>query len=182
MQSITQKIVSRIYGKGRGWVFSQVDFADIAMRAAVDQALSRLARRGRVRRLVPGLYDYPRYSELLQKAVAPDMNQVAQALAWKHSWDIVPDEATSLHLLGIGTQVPARYRFLSSGPNTVYDVLGTRLEFAHRKQQRTSIQDPFTATLVQGLHALGEGGVSDQERNHLASLRSARVAAGQRKP
>lgn len=174
VQSITNKILSRIYGKGRGWSFSQIDFIDIGTRDAVDQALSRLARRGSIRRLLPGLYDYPRYSELLQRAVAPDMQEVAQALARKRNWDIVPDEATSLQLLGIDTQVPARYRFLSSGPSTEYHILGTRLEFMHRKQQRTSIDDSFAATLVQALHALGEGAVTENERNHLASLRSCR--------
>jgi len=174
VQNVTKKILTRVYGKGRGWAFSQVDFTDIGRRDAVDQALSRLARRGSIRRLQPGLYDYPRYSDLLRKAVAPDIHQVARALARKHAWDIVPDEATSLQLLGLDTQVPAKYRFLSSGPNAEYDVRRTQLVFAHRKQQRTSIDDGFAATLVQAIHALGHGNVRHEERTHLAWLRSPR--------
>ena len=151
-----------------------MDFADIGARDAVDQALSRLARRNTIRRLTRGLYDYPRYSDLLERHVGPDMEQVAQALARKRNWDTVPDEATSLQLLGLDTQVPAQYRYLSSGPNAEYDILGTKLLFAHRKQQRTSLQDAFTATLVQALHALGKDEISDDQRERLASLRSAR--------
>lgn len=177
VQSITKKIVSRIYGKGRGWAFSQTDFTDIGSRAAVDQALSRLTRRGSIRRLRPGLYDYPRYSELLNRTVGPNMEQVARAFARKHNWDVVPDEATSLQLLGLDTQVPARYRFLSSGPKAEYDILGMKLQLEHRKQQRTSINDPFAASLVQALHAVGQGNLTDDERNHLASLRTPREYA-----
>lgn len=174
MQSVERKILSRIYGKGRGWAFSQVDFLDLGVRRTVDSALHRLTKRGTIRRIIRGVYDYPRYSELLQRPVGPDMQQVARALARKHNWDIVPDEATSLHLLGLDTQVPAQYRFLSSGRSAEYDVQGIKLEFIHRKQQRTSIDDPFAATLIQAIHALGQGKVTDEQREHLGSLRSQR--------
>jgi hypothetical protein len=41
MQTIEAKIVSRIYGTGRAWAFSQSDFADLGSRAAIDKALQR---------------------------------------------------------------------------------------------------------------------------------------------
>jgi len=59
-QSINNKVLSRIYCKKRGWVFTPVNFLDLGSRAAIDQILGRLARSGTIRRLARGLYDYPR--------------------------------------------------------------------------------------------------------------------------
>ena len=51
MQTIDNKIISRIYGGGRGTVVSTNDFYDIGKRGAIDQALSVLAAKGSIRRL-----------------------------------------------------------------------------------------------------------------------------------
>lgn len=60
MQSIDSKIVNRIYGRGKVCVVTQGDFVDLGSRQAVDLALHRPAKRGTLRRLARGLYDYPR--------------------------------------------------------------------------------------------------------------------------
>jgi predicted transcriptional regulator of viral defense system len=52
--------LKRARTSGRGGVFTPSDFLDMAGRAAVDQALSRLAKGGRLRRLARGLYDFPK--------------------------------------------------------------------------------------------------------------------------
>ena len=61
-QSIEDKLVSRIYGTGRGWAFSQADFADLGSRSAIDLALYRRECEGIIRRVIRGIYDYPRGS------------------------------------------------------------------------------------------------------------------------
>ncbi len=54
------QILSRIYGRGNGCVVTPGDFLDLGSRQAVDLALHRLAKKGTLRRLARGLYDYPR--------------------------------------------------------------------------------------------------------------------------
>ena len=66
---ITTKIKKRIVGNGRGSIFAPSDFFDIGSRASVDQALSRLADQGLIRRLTRGLYDYPKHSPRDRKSV-----------------------------------------------------------------------------------------------------------------
>lgn len=61
MQSIKNKVISRIYEHGRGWCFSQKDFLDISNRNDVDKALSSLKKDGHIRRINRGLYDYPKF-------------------------------------------------------------------------------------------------------------------------
>jgi len=50
--------MTRLRAGGRGSVFTPGDFLDIAGRAAVDQALSRLAKNGTLRRLARGPFDF----------------------------------------------------------------------------------------------------------------------------
>lgn len=160
MQFIEDKIISRIYGHGRGWCFSQADFIDLAPRGTIDSALHRFAERGTIRRVTRGLYDYPRYSDYMQREMGPEMDQASHALARKYKWHIVPNGPTSLYLLGLSTQVPARYVYISSGPNKKYDLLGSVLEFRHQKTQQTFFKYPESALIVQSIQSLGKDGIT----------------------
>lgn len=170
MQSAHRNILSRIYGKGRGWCFSPIDFTDLAPRSTVDTALNRLIESGIIRRVLRGVYDYPTYSDFLGEYLAPDMQQVVAALCRKHGWHVVPDGSTALHLLGLDTQVPARFRYLSSGPNRAYVIGDTPLQFSHQKTQHTTIDDRFAATVVQAILALGQDSITDTHRRRIATL------------
>ena len=59
MQTIQVKIVNRIYGHGRGWAFSKVDFAGLGSDGSIRIGLMRLAEEGTIRRVCRGIYDYP---------------------------------------------------------------------------------------------------------------------------
>ena len=59
MTAMADRIMKRIRGKGRGWVFTPKHFIDFGSRGSVDVAISRLAQSGSIRRLSRGLYDYP---------------------------------------------------------------------------------------------------------------------------
>ena len=48
MESITEKVFSRIYGHGRGWVFSQIDFFDLGSKNAIDTIVSRSTKKGTI--------------------------------------------------------------------------------------------------------------------------------------
>jgi hypothetical protein len=54
-----------------------------------------MEKAGVTRRVIRDVYDYPRYSELLNKSVVPDVDQVANALTRKFGWRIQPDGATA---------------------------------------------------------------------------------------
>jgi hypothetical protein len=155
-KTIEDKIVSRIYGNGRGWAFSQADFADLGSRSAIDLALHRREKDRLIRRVIRGVYDYPRHSDLLHKIIGPAIDQVAHALARKFAWRIQPDGATAQNLLGLSTQVPARVIYLSDGPNRSYKVENTALAFEHTALKEAGFKLPESRLLVQALKAFGE--------------------------
>jgi hypothetical protein len=156
MQPIEQKILSRIYGRGRGWAFTKIDFVAEFGEANIHQALSGLTRAGTIRRVCHGVYDYPRYSELLGQALSPDVDQVAQALARKFNWRIQPSGDTALNLLGLSTQVPGKWLYLSDGPHRQYLIGQQILAFRQSALKDTGFKLRESGLLVQAIKSLGK--------------------------
>ena len=162
MQSIENKAISRIYGHGRGWCFSQTDFSDLGPRGSIDSALHRLERQGTIRRISRGLYEYPRYSNLLNTVIGPDMEEAARALARKFKWEIIPNGSTAMYILGVSTQVPSRYVYISSGPNRIFNILGVELVFQHQETRQTIFQYAESALVVQAIRSLGKNNITKE--------------------
>jgi len=160
IQSIDQKILSRIYGNGRGWAFSRIDFADMAVRSTIDSALHRRQEEGTIRRVIRGIYDYPRQSKAIGGPSSPDIDQVAHALARKFAWRIQAEGATAQNLLGLSTQVPARAVYLSDGPNRTYTIGRTLLSFQHTALKEAGFKLPESRLIVQALKTFGEGNIT----------------------
>jgi hypothetical protein len=161
MQSTYNKIISRIYGHGKGWTFSKKDFSDLGSRGAIDIALHRLNDAKIIRRIARGLYDYPIYSELLKQQLSPDLNQIAKALSRKYGWTICPDGETALNLLGLSTQVPARITYLSNGATKQIQIGNQRIYFKNTNLKETQLKDDKSTLIVQALKALGKERIDD---------------------
>lgn len=55
MQAVEQKILSRIYGRGRGWAFTKTDFVADFGETNIHKALSALTKVGTIRRVCGGV-------------------------------------------------------------------------------------------------------------------------------
>lgn len=154
------KIKRRIAAKGRGTVFVPGDFLDIGSRAAVDQALSRLASQGVIRRLARGVYDYPKQSRRLGE-LSPDTDAVARAIARKDSHVVEVSPARAANMLGLTTQVPAKAVYLTSGPSRVRQI--GRQSIIMRKAAAKNLVGAGrpTGIVFQALRYFGKNGVDD---------------------
>ncbi len=161
-ESIRNKVISRIYGRGRGWCFTPNDFISDFSKNEINVALHTLFNENKIRRISRGLYDYPIYSNILNKNVAPDMEQVAFALARKFSWRIQPSGETALNYLGLSNQIMGKYIYLSDGPSKTYDILGQTLEFKHHIYREAAISDKKTMLVVQAIKNVGENNITSE--------------------
>jgi len=162
MQSIQNKVLSRIYGNGRGWAFFQKDFSDFGSRSSIDNALTRLQKKGPIRRVIRGIYDYPQYSELLSEQLSPDLNQIARALARKHGWRIQPSGPAAMNIIGLSTQVPAKATYLSDGPNRSYKVGNMTLAFENTALKDSGFKLAESSLIVQSLKSLGQNHITNK--------------------
>jgi hypothetical protein len=62
-----EKALSRIQKTGGGWAFSPRDFLDMGGRPTVDSGLHRLEKRGEIRRVIRGIYDYPKRADRIRE-------------------------------------------------------------------------------------------------------------------
>jgi hypothetical protein len=162
VNDLSSKILARIYGKGRGYVFTPKDFLDLANHATVRQSLARFTEAGITRRLLRGVYDYPAFSEFLKAPASPDPDAIARAIARTHGWTLRPAGETALNLLGLSTQVPAQWHYFSDGPSKKYEWSGGTLIFTRRANREIAGLSPKTVLVVQALKALGSARVDNE--------------------
>ena len=155
-----RKMRARILSAESGTVFVSSDFADIADTATIHQGLQRLYRSGTIRRILRGVYEKPKYSNLLCEYVAPDPNTVARALARNYHWSIAPCGNTALNLLGLSTQVPAVWSYTSDGPYKTYAWSSAKLEFKHRTNREITGLSYMTILVIQALKTLKKSNVT----------------------
>ena len=106
-----------------------------------------------------GIYQKPKYSELLGEYVLPYVEDVAAALARRCGWTIRADGDTALNQLGLSTQVPANWAYLSNGPYRKYAFQGGTIVFKLSRE---------TALVVQALRALGREHLTKETLQRLA--------------
>lgn len=146
-----------ISGHGRGWAFSPTDLIHKFNRQQVDSILSELTKTGRIRRISRGMYDYPLYSEFLEKYLSTDIDQVARAYARKFNWRIEVTGDSALNILDLSTQIQAKYIYLSDGPNKKYRILDKiTLEFKKSVLKDIGFKYKESSLIVQALKSLGK--------------------------
>ena len=155
-------IRKRIQESRAGSVFVASDFADITENVKVGVSLSRLEEEGLIKRIMRGVYYKPEYSKLLGENVAPSPNAVAYAIARNFGWSIVPCGDTALNLLGLSTQVPAAWSYVSDGPYKDYSYDNTIIKFKHTTNKEISKLTPKTALVIQALKTLGKDNIRNE--------------------
>ena len=160
-------IKTRIMNSPDGSVFSTVDFADVIENSRVGVILSRLEEDGVIRRVMRGIYDKPVYNDFLKEYIAPSPSLVAEALARNFGWTIVPCGDTALNILGLSTQVPAAWSYVSDGTYKEYTYDNTTIKFKKTTNKEISKLSYKTALVVQALKALGKDNIDDAIINKL---------------
>ncbi|MBT3432038.1 MAG: hypothetical protein HN434_05220 [Candidatus Thioglobus sp.] len=163
-----EKVFFFISGHGRGWVFSSSDLMKKFTRQEADSTLSVLAKNGKIRRIARGLYDYPKFSSLLEKDLNPDIDRIANAYARKFNWRIEMSGDTALNILELSTQVPGRYVYLSNGPSREYQILnGISLTFKKSSLKNIGFKHKDSRLIVRALKALGKDVVDKDVIKHI---------------
>lgn len=160
----------RILAEKIGAVFVAADFADITDKTTTNVALARLESEGIIRRVLRGVYDKPEYNEFLKEYIAPIPDNVAHALARNYGWTIVPCGDTALNLLGLSTQVPATWVYVSDGTYKEYTYDNTTIQFKRTTNKEVSKLSYKTALTIQALKALGKDKIDDALLDSLRKL------------
>lgn len=172
-QSIDSRILATIRRRKRGSVFVPADFLDLGSRQAVDLVLHRLVRKGLIRRLARGVYDFPKSHPVLG-LLSPSAEVVAQALAGRDRTRLQPAGAYAANALGLSEQVPAKAVFLTDGPSRTVKIGPTTIQLRRTTARNMAAAGRLSGLLIQALRELGEEHVTPERRRHLMRTLPAR--------
>lgn len=129
MQTLVEKITKHSAEMPEGAPISAKELLHLGNRAAVDQALSRLARRGALSRIRRG--EYVRLVTTRFGQRAPSVSRTVEALAHKRSETIARHGSAAANALGLTTQVPVRPVYLTSGRSGSLMIGAQMIELKH---------------------------------------------------
>ena len=148
---------ARVTSAAPGAVFIPSDFADLAEPRTVSIYLSRMLTVGTLEKVKRGIYAKPRRSDWLSTAVPPKSDEIAKAIARNFGWTIVPCGDAALNMLGLSTQIPAVWLYVSDGSYKIYEADEITLQFKHTDRKNELIGISYQSALViQALRALGK--------------------------
>lgn len=166
--ALADDILLRIRQDGPGAVFTAKDLSDLGARAAVDQALARLSRRGLIRRVDRGVYDLARVHPKIGP-LWPSADAVAQAVARQTGSQLKASGAFAANILGLTTQVPASVVFLTDGPSRRVRVGNLAIVLRHASRVAMLLPDTTAGLVLVALRYLGRRGVSPEVLNRLSN-------------
>ena len=156
------RVLEFVESKSRGVLFINSDFFDIASPTTIRQILKRLTDEGKITRIFDGMYSYLEYSSI-QKDMYPSPVDVAYAIARRFKWSIYPSGYTALNIVGISTELPNGYEFLSDGPYKKYEYLNHQVKFKKTASRKININSRNLAILVIALDLYGKERIKGKE-------------------
>ncbi|MHB1621570.1 MAG: DUF6088 family protein [Sulfuricella sp.] len=129
MSQLTEAILFAAKSLPEGGILSPKEFLHLGSRAAVDQALSRLAKEGHVLRVARGTYVLPVVGRFGSRS--PSTETVVAAIEAQSGETIVANGAASANALGLTTQVPTRELFITSGRSRTIKLGARSIELKH---------------------------------------------------
>lgn len=182
MNTLPESILLQAQSLPEGGVLSPKEFLHLGSRAAVDQALSRLTKEGKLMRVMRGTYVRPVSSRFGERAPAPD--KVVQALAAQSGEVVTPHGASAANALGLTQQVPIREVYLTSGRTRQLKLGRSDVVMKHVPRWMLALGTGQAGAAVRALAWMGPTHISESlatlhrtmpstEWNALASARSA---------
>ncbi len=148
---IYTEIKKRIALAEPGTVFLTSDFTDIATTTTVRKCLGRQVEEKNIRRIMDGVYEKPVYSKLLKEYIPANPDAIAYAIARSFRWTIAPCGDVALNKLGLSTQVPVVWSYISDGPYRKFSWDNITLSFKHRANREISFMSETTTLVVEAL-------------------------------
>ena len=154
----------------------------LGSRAAIDQALSRLTRNGRLLRVCHGVYVRPVETRFGSRPPAVDKVVASLSTLWGET--ITPSGGAEANALGFTTEVPVRPVYLTSGPSRRLKFGQVTVELRHAPRWQLVAPGRPAGGAVRALAWLGaeevetnleivERRLSDEDMGELAETRAA---------
>ncbi|NOX52267.1 MAG: hypothetical protein GXP16_17290 [Gammaproteobacteria bacterium] len=158
MNSITQQVLAHVTHQPEGTTVSARELLHLGGRDSIDQALSRLLRRGQLLRVGRGLYTCPIETRFGRRP--PSAERVVQDIAERTGETVVPSGAVAANQLGLTTQNPMHRVYWTSGKSRTLPIGAQRVSFEHKPPWQLSAPHSTVGQALRALSWLGEATAS----------------------
>lgn len=134
----------------------------------VGGTLSELANEGVLTKIAQGIYAKPRKSRF--GAVLPTVDKVVQAIATRDNALVLPSGMTALNVLGLSTQVPMNYTYLTTGSERTIKLANCQVTLKRGVPKNFCYETRLVALLVQALRVLKRENIDKDELQTISSL------------
>lgn len=149
----TKEIEKRIVGFVRGQLFCSYDFLDIANDDSIRKTLERLTKRGKIERIMRGIYLLPLY-DVDHKVIKPLPYDVACEIARQNGWVVAPYGILAANYFNFTSEVTKDITLVSDGPDKRYQYEGAYLYFKHIHDKDMKGLSMFTIMTIQAIKAM----------------------------
>ena len=160
MSNTSERILERINSEKYG-AFTSSDFSDIDNYKMISKTLETLDDKGIIKRARRGIYYIPKYNELLGIEEAPSINEIAKAIARQYNLIIIPSGNYALNLIGLSTQVPIKYVYITNGPYNEYEVGNNTIYFKHSTSREINNLPYKILICIQALKTIGKNNIDE---------------------
>lgn len=162
MKRLTESILEETATLPEGTPITAKMLLRLGSRAALDQALSRLVRRGKLLRAGRGVYVAPVSSRFGSRA--PSAQKVVEELSVRRGETIAPSGASAANALGLTTQVPTRMVYLTSGRSRKITLGKQIVHLQHAPAWQLTLAKEPAGEIIRALAWAGPGRVSQALR------------------
>lgn len=134
----------------------------------VGSILAELTNEGVLVKLAQGIYSKPRKSRF--GIVLPSVDKIVHAIAVRDKAQILPSGMTALNVLGLSTQVPMNYTYLTTGSERTVNLSSRKIYLKRGVPKNFCYSTQLIALLVQALRTLKQENVGDAELQTIRKL------------
>lgn len=163
MEPLAKQVLEQAACLPEGTPLVAKEFLHLGTRAAVDQVLARLVKRGELMRAGRGVYVLPVSGRFGVRA--PSTTKMVEGLARQRGETIVRHGAAAANALGLTTQVPTREVYLTSGATRRLQLGAQPVELRHAPAWQLVFPGRPAGDVVRAMAWMG------RERAHEASAR-----------
>ena len=153
MERLSETLLRSAEGLPEGAPVLAKGLLHLGNRAAADQVLSRLVRRGALLRAGRGVYVLPVESRFGRRA--PSVEKTIEGLAAARGERITNSGAMAANVLGLTAQLPVKRVFLTSGPSRTLTLGRERVELRHAPPWQLALPGRRAGEAVRALAWLG---------------------------
>lgn len=134
----------------------------------VGSILSELTADGILVKIAQGIYAKPRKSRF--GMLLPSIDKIVQAIATRDHAEVLPSGMTALNVLGLSTQVPMNYTYLTTGSERTVKLSNRNVILKRGVPKNFCYETRLISLLVQALRALKKENVGQEELQIIRQL------------